>query len=71
MNLRDRNHPSVFIWSIGNEVLEQWDKQDSSGAVIAKELAVIVKRLDPTRPVTAACNDQNPLNPVIKSGASI
>lgn len=66
--LRDRNHPSVFIWSIGNEVLEQWDKQDSSGAVIAKELANIVKRLDPTRPITAACNDQDPLNPVIKSG---
>jgi beta-galactosidase len=69
MILRDRNHPSVFIWSIGNEVLEQWDKSDSSGAVIAKELAAIVKRLDPTRPITAACNDQDPMNPVIKSGA--
>jgi beta-galactosidase len=67
--LRDRNHPSVFVWSIGNEVLEQWNKQDSSGSVIARELAGIVKKLDPTRPVTAACNDQDPLNPVIKSGA--
>ena len=69
MILRDRNHPSVFIWSIGNEILEQWDKQDSSGSVIARELVTIVKRLDPTRPITAACNDQDPMNPVIKSGA--
>ncbi len=69
MILRDRNHPSVLIWSIGNEVIEQWDKRDSSGVVIAKELAAIVKRLDPTRPITSACNDQDPLNPVIKSGA--
>jgi len=66
---RDRNHPSVFIWSIGNEVIEQWDKQDSSGAVIARELAAILKGLDPTRPITSACNDQDPLNPLIKSGA--
>jgi beta-galactosidase len=65
---RDRNHPSIFIWSIGNEVLEQWDQKDSSGIVIARELAAIVKSLDNTRPVTAACNDQNPLNPVIQSG---
>ncbi len=27
MVLRDRNHPSIFIWSIGNEVMEQWNKQ--------------------------------------------
>ena len=66
---RDRNHPSVFSWSIGNEVIEQWDKQDSSGVVIAGELAAIVKGLDPTRPITSACNDPTPLNPLIKSGA--
>jgi len=66
---RDRNHPSVFIWSIGNEVIEQWDKEDSSGSVIAKKLASIVKNLDPTRPVTSACNSTEPSNPVIKSGA--
>jgi len=69
MVLRDRNHPSVFIWSIGNEVMEQWDKKDSSGTIIAKELAAIVKSLDTTRPITAACNDQSLDNPVIKSGA--
>jgi beta-galactosidase len=67
--LRDRNHPSVFMWSIGNEILEQWDKKDSSGTIIARELAAIIKQVDPTRPITAACNDQDPQNPLIKSGA--
>lgn len=68
MILRDRNHPSVFIWSIGNEVMEQWQK-DGSGEAIASELAEIVRALDDTRPVTAACNDPLPRNPVIASGA--
>jgi len=66
---RDRNHPSVFIWSIGNEVMEQWNRQDSSGIVISKELAEIVKSLDHTRPITSACNGTDTLNPVIRSGA--
>ncbi|MEO0293674.1 MAG: beta-galactosidase GalB [candidate division WOR-3 bacterium] len=66
---RDRNHPSVFIWSIGNEVMEQWDKEDSVGSIITKELVKIVKNVDPTRPVTAACNETQPSNPIIKSGA--
>ncbi|OGV09833.1 MAG: glycoside hydrolase, partial [Ignavibacteria bacterium RIFOXYB2_FULL_36_7] len=69
MVLRDRNHPCIFVWSIGNEVVEQWDKEDSSGTVIAKELVSIVKNLDTTRPITANCNDQDTLNPVIRSGA--
>ncbi|MBN1155317.1 glycoside hydrolase family 2 protein [candidate division KSB1 bacterium] len=69
MVLRDRNHPSVFMWSIGNEVLEQWDEQDSSGIHIARELACIIRELDTTRPITAACNGPVPTNPVIKSGA--
>ncbi|MDM8001904.1 MAG: beta-galactosidase GalB [Bacteroidota bacterium] len=68
MVLRDRNHPSVFIWSIGNEVMEQWQR-DGSGEAIATELAGIVRSLDDTRPVTAACNDPVPDNPVIASGA--
>lgn len=51
--LRDRNHPSVFIWSIGNEIPEQWNEK---GAEIGRELAAIVKNLDKTRPVTAAMN---------------
>ena len=69
MVLRDRNHPSVVIWSIGNEIGEQWDHQDSSGAVIARELASLIRALDTTRPVTSNCNDPSPLNPIIKSGA--
>ena len=69
MVLRDRNHPSVFMWSIGNEINEQWDHKDSSGSVIAKELAGIIKNLDTTRPVVSNCNDDKPGNPLIESGA--
>jgi beta-galactosidase len=66
MILRDRNHPSVMIWSIGNEILEQWD---STGVTIAKELAGYVRELDTTRPITSACNDPKPSNNIIRSGA--
>ncbi len=64
--LRDRNHPSVIIWSIGNEIGEQWD---TSGIRIAKELASIVRNLDPTRPITSGCNFPDPANFIIRSGA--
>lgn len=47
---RDRNHPSVILWSIGNEIREQ-DHDD--GAVICKFLVDICKREDPTRLTTA------------------
>jgi beta-galactosidase len=50
---RDRNHPSVVMWSIGNEIPEQ-GKAD--GWKIAKRLADICHHEDPTRPVTAALN---------------
>lgn len=97
MVIRDRNHPSVFIWSIGNEVLEQWsdasadtlslekaniilnfghsssnvsdDKEISVNTMITKRLADIVRNLDDTRPITAACNDPSPNNNLFKSGA--
>ena len=46
---RDRNHPSVFMWSIGNEVMEQWTDTDTTAAPLARELAGIVRGLDPTR----------------------
>ena len=49
-----RNSPSVVMWSIGNEILEQSDK--INGAVIANELALICKEEDPTRPTTAGFN---------------
>ncbi|SDP99762.1 beta-galactosidase [Mucilaginibacter sp. OK268] len=51
MVLRDRNHPSVMMWSIGNEIYEA---PDSSGIQNAKRLSNEVRRLDPTRPVTDA-----------------
>jgi beta-galactosidase len=51
MVLRDRNHPSVIIWSIGNEIKE---RADSSGLEIAARLIEKVKELDDTRPVTQA-----------------
>lgn len=67
MVLRDRNHPSVFMWSIGNEIREQFD---STGITIARELADIVKALDPTRPVTCALTEQAPdKNYIYQSGA--
>jgi beta-galactosidase len=96
--LRDRNHPSVFMWSIGNEVLEQWSdinadtlnmqqanmllnfantlsKQGTDAenlhvnSVLAIKLTDIVKKLDPTRPVTSGNNETNPYNHIFKSGA--
>jgi beta-galactosidase len=50
---RDRNHPSVIMWSIGNEVVERGRPE---GAAIARQLADHVRALDPTRPVTAGVN---------------
>ncbi len=54
MVLRDRNHPSIIMWSIGNEIRE---RADSTGVVIAARLKEMVRRYDDTRPVTAAIND--------------
>jgi beta-galactosidase len=50
---RERNHPSVVLWSIGNEIAEQ------NGPGLAKHLRDIVHAEDPTRPVTAGCNNPN------------
>jgi len=58
---RDRNHPSVIMWSIGNEVGEQFTF--ASGAAVAKELVNIVREEDPTRPTTTAMNWAQPTNP--------
>lgn len=57
MVLRDRNHPSVIMWSIGNEIREQFD---STGTSITKELVSIVKNVDPSRPVTIALTETFP-----------
>ncbi len=52
MLYRDRNHPSVIMWSIGNEVIER--EGYGEGHEIARRLAEHVRAVDPTRPVTAA-----------------
>ena len=67
MVLRDRNHPSVFIWSIGNEVAEQWNNSPDAGR-ISKELTAIVRNLDKTRPITAACNSVSEQNTLLTAG---
>lgn len=94
---RDRNHPSIIMWSIGNEVLEQWndaaadtlsleeanlilnfghskEQLAAEGEVnvnmlLTQKLAERVRSLDPTRPVTAGCNEPNPGNNLFRSGA--
>ncbi|MCK4749506.1 MAG: DUF4982 domain-containing protein, partial [Bacteroidales bacterium] len=50
---RDRNHPSVIMWSIGNEIREQ---DIEGGAEYCQFLVDICKREDPTRPTTAGFN---------------
>ena len=51
---RDRNHASVVLWSIGNEIREQGSAE---GHKIAAELSAIVHDEDAIRPTTAGCND--------------
>lgn len=95
--IRDRNHPSVFMWSIGNEVLEQWtdvaadtlslaeanlilnfghsaDMLAAEGdmtvnSLLAKKLADMIRSLDPSRPISAGCNEPSPGNHLFRSGA--
>ena len=96
--VRDRNHPSIIIWSIGNEVLEQWSDAQadtlslaeanlllnfghgkemlaeegapmSVNSLLTKKLADMTRELDPTRPVTAGCNEPDPGNHLFRSGA--
>ena len=85
------------MWSIGNEVLEQWSdaKADtlsleqanlilnfghskemlanegemSVNSLLTKKLADMTRRYDPSRPVTAGCNEPNPGNHLFRSGA--
>ncbi|NYE60316.1 beta-galactosidase [Duganella sp. 1224] len=51
---RDRNHPSIIMWSVGNEVGEQYT--GDAGAAIGKQLVDIAHEEDPTRPATGAMN---------------
>ncbi len=57
MILRDRNHPSVFLWSIGNE--EGWIQTNSIGKRIAQTLLAKQKELDPSRVSTYAADVGN------------
>ena len=54
-----RNHPSVVLWSIGNEIPETGTPL---GVETAKRLSARVHALDPTRPITQAMNNDPPLN---------
>jgi beta-galactosidase len=96
--LRDRNHPSVVAWSIGNEVLEQWNDvaadtmsmQEANtllnfaamlsgpgsadttlhvNSLLTRKMVDMVHSLDPTRPVTAGCQEPGPWNLLFRSGA--
>lgn len=51
---RDRNHPSIILWSIGNEIIEGRAGRPEAGAM-AQRLVGFCHREDPTRPVTSAC----------------
>jgi beta-galactosidase len=61
---RDRNHPSIILWSIGNEIPEQ---NNANAFEMAKRLVDICYREDPTRPVTSGCNTPEA---AVKSGFS-
>ena len=54
MVARDRNHPSVVMWSIGNEIKDQYT---AAGPVYAREMIAYCHKLDPTRLVTSG-NDE-------------
>jgi beta-galactosidase len=54
MVVRDRNHPSIILWSIGNEEPQQGTAR---GATIARTMKRIVNELDPTRGITAAMDN--------------
>ena len=63
---RDRNHPSIFMWCIGNE--EGWIQQNSVGKRLALTMLAKQKELDPTRTSTYAAdlaNVYNGINTVI------
>jgi len=53
MLYRDRNHPSIFMWCLENE---EWIQGTVMGSRILETLAQTTRKIDPTRPVTAAMN---------------
>jgi beta-galactosidase len=57
MVLRDRNHPSIVMWSIGNEIPERAEPEGVKTSIMMGDY---IRELDPTRPVTSAVNGLNP-----------
>lgn len=57
MVLRDRNHPSIIMWSTGNEIPE---RGQAEGVATSEMLTKFIKSIDDTRPVTSAVNGLNP-----------
>jgi beta-galactosidase len=67
---RDRNHPAVFMWSVGNEIQEQWKaNNDTSGAAILRSLQQVVRSLD-GRPTVTANNDPNAYNVLLQANVT-
>ncbi len=60
---RDRNHPSVFLWSVGNETKQQRDPRADFGVPMLKEMVAFLHELEPSRSVTCG------LHPSRRSGA--
>jgi len=69
---RDRNHPSIVLWSAGNEIGEQ---SSPDGAQVLRRLVDFFHREDPTRPVTTGNDnivaDGHPATPAFLNGEDI
>lgn len=68
---RDRNHPSVFIWSVGNEIPEQWGNEAEYPAIKAllTEMCNVVKSLD-DRPTLTANNEVKAWNRLLQANVA-
>ncbi len=69
---RDRNHPSIVLWSVGNEIGEQGAP---GGVDVLRGLMAVVHREDPTRPVTTGndhiMSDDNPATPAFLAALDV
>ena len=69
---RDRNHPSVILWSIGNEIYEQSGKEGKereANRALTTHLATVVREMDGTRAVTSGTHAVSRNNCIVESGA--